>query len=95
MELTFNFKACVHYFLSNLYFQPNDSPSKTEKCFLFCMEKKELALEMDNLYDSPYSLMHIRLSDAVSNHSKTNLTWHLYACSKATIKTLEQDMKYV
>ena len=60
------------------------------------MEKKELALEMDNLYDFPYSLMHIRLSDAVLNHSKTNnLTWHLYACSKATIKTLERDMKHV
>ena len=24
-------KACVHYFLSNVYFQPNDSPSKTMK----------------------------------------------------------------
>ena len=24
-------KACVHYFLSNVYFQPNDSPSKTIK----------------------------------------------------------------
>ena len=29
------FKACVRYFLSNFYFQANDSPSKTEKCFLF------------------------------------------------------------
>ena len=26
-----NLKACVCYFLSNLYFQPNDSPSKTMK----------------------------------------------------------------
>ena len=24
-------KVCVHYFLSNLYFSPNDSPSKTLK----------------------------------------------------------------
>ena len=23
------FKPCVHYFLSNFYFLPNDSPSKT------------------------------------------------------------------
>ena len=23
------FKACVHYFLSNFYFSPNDSPSET------------------------------------------------------------------
>ena len=29
------FKACVCYFLSNFYFSPNDSPSKTEKYFLF------------------------------------------------------------
>ena len=26
-----SFKACVHYFLSNFYFSPNDSPSKTMK----------------------------------------------------------------
>ena len=24
-------RACVRYFLSNLYFSPNDSPSKTMK----------------------------------------------------------------
>ena len=30
------FKACVRYFLSNVYFSPNDSPSKTIKnVFLF------------------------------------------------------------
>ena len=33
---TLNIKSCVQYLLSNLYFQPNDSPSKTmKKCFLF------------------------------------------------------------
>ena len=30
----------------------------------FRMEKKELALEMENLYDFPYFLIHIRPSDA-------------------------------
>ena len=29
------FKACARYFLSFFIFLPNDSPSKTEKCFLF------------------------------------------------------------
>ena len=29
------FKAYVRYFLSNFYFSSNDSPLKTEKCFLF------------------------------------------------------------
>ena len=33
--LCFFVKACIQYFLSNFYFSPNDSPSKTEKCFLF------------------------------------------------------------
>ena len=44
----------------------------------FRMEKKKLALEMENLYDFPYSLMHIRPSDEISNHNKTNLAWHLH-----------------
>ena len=28
-------KACIPYFLENFYFSPNDSPSKTTRCFLF------------------------------------------------------------
>ena len=31
-------KACVHYFLSNFYFSPNDSPFKTMKSFLFYLK---------------------------------------------------------
>ena len=34
------FKACVHYFLSNFYFQPNDRPSKTMKNVFFISSKK-------------------------------------------------------
>ena len=48
----------------------------------FRMQKKELPLEIKNLYDFPYSLMHIRPSDEIS-------------MLKATIKKLEQDMKHV
>ena len=44
----------------------------------FRMEKKRLALEIKNLSDSPYSLIHIRFSDEISNNSETNLTWHLH-----------------
>ena len=33
------FKACVHYFLSNLYFSLNDSPSKTMKIFFISSKK--------------------------------------------------------
>ena len=46
------------------------------------MEKKELALEMKNLYDFPYSLMNIRPSDEISNYNNTNLTWHLHVQSQ-------------
>ena len=35
MKKSFNFRACVCYFLSNFYFSPIDSPSKPSKCFLF------------------------------------------------------------
>ena len=28
-------RACVRYFLSIFIFSPNDSPLKTEKCFLY------------------------------------------------------------
>ena len=53
----------------------------------FRMEKKELVQEMKHLYDFPCFLMHIRPSDEISNYNKTKAT-----CSKAAIKTLEQDM---
>ena len=55
----------------------------TEFC-QFRMQKKELALEMKNLFHFPYSGlltgMQMRPSDRIS---------------KATIKTLEQDEKHV
>ena len=44
----------------------------------FCMEKKEFAVEMKTLYDFPNFLMHIRPFGKISNHNKTNLTWHLH-----------------
>ena len=34
-----SFKACVCYFLSNFYFSPNDSPSKTTKKFFISSKK--------------------------------------------------------
>ena len=33
------FKACIRYFLSNFYFSPNDSPSKTKRCFFISSKK--------------------------------------------------------
>ena len=34
-----SFKACVHYFLWNFYFLPDDSPSKTMKMFFISSKK--------------------------------------------------------
>ena len=39
----FIYFLCVHSFLSNFYFLPNDSPSKTEKCFLFHLKSSSFS----------------------------------------------------
>ena len=39
------FKGCVRYFLSNFYFSPNDSPSKTVKNVFYFIEKVLLVFE--------------------------------------------------
>ena len=39
-------KACVRYFLSNFYFSPNDSPSKTIKNAFYFIEKALFILEI-------------------------------------------------
>ena len=56
----------------------------------FCQFRmqKELALEMKNLYDFPYSLMHIRPSDEISifkGHNKNTRTIY-ESCLKLTLK---------
>ena len=39
-------QACVRYFLTNLYFSPNDSPSKTMKDVFGFIEKALFVLEI-------------------------------------------------
>ena len=39
-------KACVRYFLSNFYFSPNDSPSKTMKNVFYFIQKALFVLEI-------------------------------------------------
>ena len=39
----------------------------------FPLDKKELALEMKDFYDFPYSLLHIRSSDETCNDNKKTL----------------------
>ena len=38
--------ACVHYFLSNFYFSPNDSPSKTMKNVFYFIKKALFVLKI-------------------------------------------------
>ena len=44
-----HFKACVHYFLSNFYFSPNDSLSKTMKNAFYFILKAFFVLEIFKL----------------------------------------------
>ena len=39
-------KACVHYFLSNFYFSPNDSPLKAMKSAFYFIQKALFVLEV-------------------------------------------------
>ena len=42
LYMVLKLKACVCYFLTNFYFSPNGSPSKTEKYFLFHLKTKDI-----------------------------------------------------
>ena len=44
----------------------------------FSMEKNEFTGEMKTLYDFPYFLRHIKLTEVISNYNKTSATWHLH-----------------
>ena len=44
------FKASVHYFLSNLYFSLNDSPSKSMRNVFYFIEEALFVLEIFKLY---------------------------------------------
>ena len=46
-ELNDKLKACVHYFLSNFYFSPNDSPSNTMKNVFISSKKLLLAIALE------------------------------------------------
>ena len=41
-------KACLHYFLSNSYFSPNDSPSKAMKNVFYFTKKALLVFKIFN-----------------------------------------------
>ena len=54
----------------------------------FCMQKKELALEMKNLFDFPYLLMQIKPSDGISmfKGNSKNIRTRCETCPKLKLK---------
>ena len=51
-------KACVHYFLQNLYISPNDNPSKTVKRFFISSKKLFLFSRYANVCNFSSSFPH-------------------------------------
>ena len=65
-------KTCVHYFLSNFYFSPNDSPSKTEKCFLFHLKSSFHSWDIQ-IFVFPFCTLFLPVSHCFRGSSKINL----------------------
>ena len=66
------FKACVRYFLSNFYFSPNYSPSKTEKYFLFHLKSSFRSRDYQ-IFVFPSSPLFFPVSHCFRGCSKINL----------------------
>ena len=66
---SFKFKACVRYFLSNLYFPLNDSPSKTMKIFFIS--------RYIHIFAFPSSPLFLPVSHCFRGWSKINLKVYL------------------
>ena len=68
------FKACVHYFLSNFYFSPNHSPSKTMKNVLFHLK---ISFRSQDIQIFVFSSSHFfPVSQCLRGWSKKNLQIH-------------------
>ena len=72
------FKACVRYFLSNFYYSPNDSPSKTMKnvfYFIFLFQAL-FVLEIFKVFYFRLPLFFSPVSHCFGGWSKKNLKVH-------------------
>ena len=69
----FVFKACVRYFLSNLYFLPNDSPSKTMKNVFLSHLKSSFRSWDIQIFVFPSSPLFLPVSHCFRGWSKINL----------------------
>ena len=101
------FKACVSYFLSNFYFSPNDSPSKTMKIFFISSKKLFLFLRYSNFVFLSstlflpvshcfrgWSKIDIKVYDIINCLNKnliTHFAWHLEKEKRCDIETFFID----
>ena len=91
-------KACVRYFLSNFYFSPNDSPSKTIKDVFYCIQKT-LRSRNIQIFVFPSSSPFLPGSHYFKAWSKTNFKVYDINCLNENLIThfaryLEKEKRY-
>ena len=74
-DISSELKSCVRYFLPNFYFSPYDSPSKTEKCFLFHLKSSFCSRDIQ-IFVIPSSPFFLPISHCFRFWSKKNLKAH-------------------
>ena len=100
------FKACVRYFLSNFYFSPNHSPSKTMKNVLFYLKSSFGSQDIQIFVFSSshffpvshclrgWSKKNLQIHDVINCLNKNLITyfaWHLEKEIGCDIETLSID----
>ena len=100
------FKACVRYFLSNFYFSPNHSPSKTMKNVLFYLKSSFGSQDIQIFVFSSshffpvshclrgWSKKNLQIHDVINCLNKNLITyfaWHLENEIGCDIETLSID----
>ena len=87
-DLHTNFKACVCYFLSNFYFSPNDSPSKTMKNVLLFHLKSSFRSWVIQIFVFLSSPLFLPVSHFFRDWSKINLkVYDITNCPNKTFIT--------
>ena len=92
-------KACVHYFLSNLYFSPNDRPSKTMKNVFYFIWKALFVLEIFKFLYICFPLFFFPVSHCFRNWFKKKLkVYDVINCPNKNLMThyvwyLEKEIK--
>ena len=101
------FKACVCYFLTNFYFLPNDSASKTMKKFLFHLKSSfrswDIQISVDSSFPLFFSVSHyfrgwfkknLKVCDVINCLNENLVTyyvWYLEKEIRCDIETLSID----